>query len=99
MTHSPYEDAPAAPVPATPAQSADADTTTPAVAPKTRTALYIGAAAVQFIALLGFGLAGVFGLIPPDQATAGIAVVSGALGTLTAAVASVYRPTRPDVPA
>lgn len=78
---------------------AAANLDSPALSPRTRTTLYVGAAAVQFVALVGFGLAGVFGAISAEQATQGIAIVTGALGTLTAAVASVYRPTRPDAPA
>lgn len=78
---------------------AAADLDSPAVSPRARTTLYVGAAALQFVALVGFGLAGVFGAISAEQATQGIAIVTGALGTLTAGVASVYRPTRPDAPA
>lgn len=85
--------------PADAPHTATGDLDSPAVSPRARTLTYVGALAVQVLAMLGFGLGAIFGAISAEQATQGIAVVTGAVGTLTAGLAAAYRPTRPGAPA
>lgn len=67
---------------------------TPAVAPQVRTGVYVGCLALNVFAMVGFGLAGVFGWIDPQQGQDAIGIIAGGTALVSSGLALGYRPTR-----
>lgn len=70
------------------------DTSTPAVAPQVRTGIYVGCLALNVFAMVGFGLAGVFGWMDPQQGQDAIGIIAGGTALISSGLALGYRPTR-----
>lgn len=70
------------------------ETTSPAVAPQVRTGVYVGCLALNVFAMVGFGLAGVFGWMDPQQGQDAIGIIAGGTALISSGLALGYRPTR-----
>lgn len=70
----------------------------PTFAPLTRTRVYVACLLLDVAAVLGFGLAAIFGWLPDQQATAALVLVLGAIAAAGHGLGVAYRPTRPGAP-
>jgi len=86
-----------APVDATPVAvdgtPAAVEATVPAVSAKTRTRIYVGCLIVNILAVTGFGLAVVFGVVSADKAATAGGIIIGGLNILSTGLAVGFRPT------
>lgn len=73
---------------------AEDTTSTPAVAPQVRTGIYVGCLALNVLAMVGFGLAGVFDWMDPQQGQDAIGIIAGGTALISSGLALGYRPTR-----
>lgn len=78
---------------------ATGDLDSPAISPSARTAVYVGSLVVNVLALLFFGLAGIFGWLDPEQGDKALALIVGCINLLSTGLAIGYRPTRAGAPA
>lgn len=70
------------------------ESSSPAVAPEIRTGVYLGCLGLNVLSMVGFGLAGVFGWIDPQQGQDAIGIIAGGTALISSGLALGYRPTR-----
>lgn len=73
---------------------ATGDLDSPAISPSLRTAIYMVCLLVNVLAVLGFGLAEVFGWIDGEQGAKALGLIVGAVALISNGLAVGYRPTR-----
>lgn len=67
---------------------------TPAISPAARSAVYVGCLIVNVLAVVGFGIAAIFGWLPVEQATAAGGLLIAGVSIVSNGLSVGYRPTR-----
>lgn len=72
--------------------------TTPAISAVARTRIYVGCLIVNILAVVGFGLAVVFGVVAADKAAMAGGIIIGGINILSTGLAVGFRPTATALP-